>query len=243
MTSCNFVNYESLYEEFLEKYLGTEYKIDEREYKITKLEATTIDEYISLLNDGYINVEIRENLKKYLVELIEDEWFQQYPMLRWAYATRLLNGDGCKQNINRAIDILYPLSTEGYPGAMCNMADCYCYGTGVERSYERAIFLWIEASKKGHHESLCKLNLEYEIKRYKNLSDEMRLFFIYELFVASVKEKGIDVQNSKIDISGLGEEEQKKVKRIYNEGKKLQKAIYEKAKHDELFKLFLDYID
>ena len=82
MTSYNFVNYESLYEEFLEKYLGTEYKIDEREYKITKLEATTIDEYISLLNDGYINVEIRENLKKYLVELIEDEWFQQYPMLR-----------------------------------------------------------------------------------------------------------------------------------------------------------------
>ncbi len=243
MTSYNFVNYESLYEEFLEKYLGTEYKIDEREYKITKLEATTIDEYISLLNDGYINVEIRENLKKYLVELIEDEWFQQYPMLRWAYATKLLHGDGCEQDVDRAVDILYPLSTEGYPGAMSDMAECYCYGVNVEKSYERAICLWIEASKKGYYGARDKLMFEYEMKHYKNLSDEMRLFFIYELFVASVKEKGIDDQNSKIDVSGLGEEEQKKIKRLYNEGNKLQKAIYEKAKHDELFKLFSDYFD
>ena len=95
------VNYDALYDELLREYLGSEYysAIKKKvEYITTPVTASTIDEYIMLLRKGYINVEIREEVNKHLMELFEDDWFHQWPLVRWTYASRILSEEKTEEN-------------------------------------------------------------------------------------------------------------------------------------------------
>ena len=140
------VTYKNLFDDTVKYYFGDEFclPIDScANVNTTTIEATALDEYLVYLINGYINVTLVERLEKYFLELIKDKWFHQWPLVRWAYATRLLyNPKTSGKNIKRAVDILLPLAEEGYPCAVGDLAYCYRYGIGVERSYEKAICLW-----------------------------------------------------------------------------------------------------
>lgn len=69
MVTCKPIDYDVLCDELLKHYLSPEYYQATKaqiKYVVSKVTATTIDEYIRLLSEGYINVEVREELDKYI---------------------------------------------------------------------------------------------------------------------------------------------------------------------------------
>ena len=72
MTSIEKVDYDDLYEEVLSHYMGKNFPVDVKRvenYKTTKMEASTLDEYISFLIEGYINIELCSDLDNHLMDL------------------------------------------------------------------------------------------------------------------------------------------------------------------------------
>ena len=227
------LKYSTVFDETMRYYLGDEYSFirdKNNQYKTEKLKTKAIDEYLLYLIDGYINVEIDENLERYLIQVLDEEWFHQWPVIRWAYSTRLLNSKRLsKRNITRATNILLPLAQEGYPRAMCDVADCFLCGIGVERSYEKAMCLWIASSKMGYCVAHEKLKLEFGSKCSKDIPEELRLLFLNRIFWIFIEEHNIFGENGEAEISKLSEYSLKELKKIFNELRRLDKIITQKA--------------
>ena len=195
------------------------------------VEATTIDEYLVRLNKGFINVRIEERLERYLVELLKDEWFHQWAPVRWAYATRLLyNPKASDGDIRHALDIIIPLANEGYPNALNDLAYAYCYGIGLERSYEKAICLWVIASTKGQYHAQEALKQEYYLSRSKELSEELRLFLVRQVIRVLVRENNVRVTDSRPELDGLPLSVSTILKKLDNEQNRLSKTVQEKMR-------------
>ncbi len=180
----------ALYDKLLKHYLGEEYYLATQvpvNCITDKVSATTIDEYIKLLIDGYINVEPIEKLQLYLDEVLEDKWFHQWPLVKWAYAKRSLERKterGYKkrsaENSDCEIAILDALAKEGWPGAMTDVGlRGYC-GRFPTMNYECAICMWIYASKKGYHAASLCLYAQLKSREFEKLSDELKLFVVDE---------------------------------------------------------------
>lgn len=227
------IDYNYIFNDTIKYYFGDEFHLpldNCNKVDATVIETATIDEYLVFLMKGYFNATVEERLEKYLLELIKDEWFHQWPLIRWAYATRLLyKPKPSKKDIKRAVERLLPLSEEGYPCAIGDMAYCYRYGIGVERSYEKAICLWVMASKKGYHKACDCLKLEYELLCSKELSEELRLFLVNRVLWMFIEEHDIRVVNSIIYPEGLSADAAKTLNRICSEHKRLCKVVQEKA--------------
>lgn len=225
------INYVS--REIIRHYFGDDFRFPvENNVKLNTalIEATTIDEYLVFLMEGYINATIEERLEKYLMELIKGDWFHQWPLVRWAYASRLLHNEkASEQDIEYALSILLPLAQEGYPNAMCDIAYCYCYGVGLESSYERAVCLWIAAAKNGYKIAKENLEWEYESRRSKELSEELRLFLVNRIIWIFVERHDIRVEGSTIYPDKLSVDATKVLKKLCNEHKRLFKVVQEKA--------------
>jgi hypothetical protein len=196
--------------------------------------ASTIDEYIVSLMKGYMNAELEERLERYILEVIKEECFHKWPLIRWAYATRLLNKPKpSKKEIKCAVEILIALSEDGYPCAMGDLAQCYRYGVGVERSYEKAICLGVMASRKGYKNAHDFLKLEYDLSCSKELPEELRLFLVNRILWLFIKANDIPFVNyatySVIYPENLPEKVDTTLRRIYNEHKRLCKATQDKA--------------
>ena len=236
-------DYESLYNELLGDYLGSEYyplPAKNAEYKTDLVEAHTLDEYLSLLIKGYINASLRVGLDKHWMELLEDEWFLQWPLVRWSYATRLFHGQGCRANKKHAVKILLSLAKDGCPCAIHNIGICHRFSDGLEFKYELAICLWIEASKRGYYKAWEDLYNEYQMSFSKGLCDELRLIFLYEVFTGLLRSRNATRENY---IQKFDEKEQDEIKQIYNEGKRIQKRVREKLVLRFSAALFFDDTD
>lgn len=227
------IDYNFIFKETMEHYFEDDYclLLDKNpKVKMDTIKATTIDEYLVRLIEGYINTTIEEKLEKYSMDLLREGWFHQWPLVRWAYASRLLyNPDASEQDINRAIEILVPLSKEGFPSALGDIAYCYRYGIGVERSYEKAICLLVMASKKGYYKAREYLKMEYEQSRSKELPEELRLFLVNRVLWMFIEDHGLRVENSIIYHDELSADADKVLMKICNEHKRLRKAVQEKA--------------
>ena len=131
------IDYSYIFNDTIKYYLGDRFHwpLESREKVNTDvIETTTIDEYLVCLVKGYMNATIEERLERYLFEQIKDKWFHQWPLISWAYATRLLyNPKASKKDVKRAVEILRALSEEDYPCALGDMGYCYRYGIGVEQ--------------------------------------------------------------------------------------------------------------
>ena len=228
-----YIGYDSLLSEVMNHYFEDEHRLAwKKELKIKKesMNTTTIDDYLVHLMDGYVNVTIEERLEKYLMDLIKDEWFHQWPSIRWAYATRLLHSEkATEDDIERAISILLPLSKEGYPGAMCDIGYCYCYGLGVERSYERAMCLWIVSSLRGYSGANEILKWERELSRSKSLTDEIRFFLADRIFCAFIEANKVPVENKTFMLDNYSTAIQERAKKLFNEYKRLLRTVNSKT--------------
>ena len=227
------MGYRGVFEETLEYYFGSEHYPKQKalgSFELSEKEAVALDEYLACLINGHINVQILPNLEKYLMELIKDEWFHQWPMIRWAYATRLLHKEKASaKNLKRAVELLLPLAEEGFPGAMCDMAECYYKGIVVERSYERAICLWIAASRQGYKEAHTKIKLEYDSSYSKGLTDELRLFLVNRRLWIFIEEKKLQDEDGLICPEKLTEGYQRIFYKILDEHNKLLNLVAKKT--------------
>lgn len=232
MTSFDTENYESV-----------DYDMREEDPKVLEwweqihadYKAYTLDEYIRLSMDHCINVEIDSNLLKYLIELLDDPWFHQWPLLRWTYASNLLRGTWCARDVERAIDILLPMADEGMPGALHDIGYCYMYGLKWEKSYQKAISLWIQASSKDYRAAQNSLKFEYENGDYKSLPEELRLSLLREILRAFMRDKDIKGDNISCE---LDEKERKKLIKLKKEIDKLTKFVVEKERMRDASSLF-----
>ena len=227
------IDYEYIFKETISYYFKDDFSlppIDKIKVNTRMVVATPLDEYLVRLNKGFINVTLEERLERYLVELLKDEWFHQWAPVRWAYATRLLyNPKASDGDIRHALDIIIPLANEGYPGALNDLAHCYCYAVGVERSYEKAICLWVIASAKGQHDAQEALKQEYYLSRSKELSEELRLFLVRQVVRVLVRENNVRVTDSGPELDGVPSGARTILKKLYNERKRLCKAVETKA--------------
>lgn len=187
------------YDSINEKYAAEEEAYWEREYKtkfVTPHKAYTLDDYIYFLKEGAINVELDSRLNMYIMPLLEDKWFHQWPMVRQTYASRLLHGICCKRDVEGAIDILLPLADQGYAGALYDIGYCYIYGLKWDRSYEIGTYLWIESSRRDYHEAQRNLKYEYEYGGYKNMLPCFKLNFVREIKRLFMEEHEINEEDA-----------------------------------------------
>lgn len=202
------------------------------EYKSESRMVYTIDEYLMCLIKGYYNVSLRAEYDKYLMELLEDQWFHQWPLVRQAYALRLLEGRGCRKNVKQAVDLLLHLVEEDCPGTMYHLGRCYMEGLGLEQSYEKAIICWIKAGAQS------SLSAEYWSGQYHQLEEapsELMLDFLCQVKEYFLKSRGI--HNEK-DIGRLDAEDSKNYKRLCNQVDKAKKTASKKARLHEIGSFF-----
>lgn len=227
------IDYEYIFKETISYYFKDDFSLppmDKIKVNTRMVVATTLDEYLVRLNMGFINVKLEERLERYFVELLKDEWFHQWGPVRWAYATRLLyNPKASDGDIRHALDIIIPLANEGYPNALNDLAHCYCYAAGVERSYEKAICLWVIASTKGHYYAQEALKQECYLSRSKELPEELRLFLVRQVIRVLVRENKVRVTDSGPELDGVPSGARTILKKLYSEHKRLCKAVEVKA--------------
>ena len=197
--------------------------------------AYTLDEYVRLSMDDCFNVEIDSGLHKHLVELLDDPWFHQWPLLHWTYASNLLRGAWCQQDVERAINILLLMAKKEMPGALYDIGYCYMRGLKWEKSYQKGIDLWIQASALEYRVAKNSLNFEYEYGDYKTLPEKLRLRFLREVLRIFLQDRGINEESNSCTLS---EREQKELNRINKEIAKLEKTVAESERMYKATSLF-----
>ena len=230
--------YETQEEKAIEKYLEEHdpHCLHLLEDKRTYYRADTLDEYIDFLIHGFINIELRSGLDKYLMELLENEWFHQWPLVHWAYVMRLLYDAKSDRAKKKAVELLQPLVEDKCPGALHDIGYCYRHAVGLEYSYEKAIHYWILASQLGYLNSQKELIMEYNCdSKYKSLPDELRLQFHHEVTKLILKENDVDEYNipRKFD-----KKECAKFKKFCKETKKLEELVQKQQRLREIGEFF-----
>ena len=238
MTDGEIVDYDAKYLEVEERYIKEHYpelKCPDKD-KHTVHRGDTLDEYLKLLIDGYINVELRTGLEKYLMELLEDEWFHQWPFVHWAYVSRLLYKAKSDRAKKKAVERLRPLAEVKCPGALHDMGYCYMHGVGLEYSYNKAIHYWVMASQLGYLDSQTALLEEYRYgSGYKNLPEELRLQFHYEVTKLVLGENHADEQNI---YAKLNEKESEKFRKFCKATKGLEERVAKQQRLQEIGAFF-----
>lgn len=203
------------------------------EYKTDKVGAATLDAYLMYLIKGYMNATTREDLDLHIMELLEDEWFYQWPLVHWAYASRLLHGVGCRKsnkNKKKAVDILLPMARNGCPGALYDIGCCYMNGWHLEQSYVKAIYCWTMAYGKGYLIAKSALRDEYLTGRYAWHDAEIPVTLKYAFICANIN---ILIEDHKITESSINKEFNPQIRNIFrklgSEWKKLEKEIVAKT--------------
>lgn len=234
MATTKPIDYDALYDGLMSVCLGSEYYSaleNPMELIATPITATTIDEYLMLLRKGYINVGIRPELDKHLKELLEDDWFLQWPAVRCLYAetlsaTKVWDKDW-ERNKKRATEIQDPLAKEGWPSAMTYVASSWFHDSDLgPKNPNRGICLILEASRKGYLCAQRYLFWEYRSGYYKRYCEEIQMFLIYEAMMAFLAEKNATKENYG---EKLTEEELVEFNRMKNQGKKIEAVVTERA--------------
>lgn len=237
------VDFDSIYDEILKHHLGPQYYPIEDNldfYKTDKIETYTLDTYLMSLIRGYINVELSVDLDKHWMELLEDDWFLKWPLVQWSYWSRTLYGVGRRKNIKQSVKNLIPMAKSGNPAALFDIGFCHRFSGILEHDYSKAICLWIEASKRGYHKAWENLYNEYVINQYHQLNDELKLFFLFEIYSHFLENRDISLEECSKKIT---EEDMTNLRKIYNEGKRLEKTVSKKAQLRSMTALFWDEED
>lgn len=210
------------------------------EYNTETVSASTLDEYLMFLVKGHINVYLRSGLSMHLMDLLEDEWFYQWPLIHWAYASNLLRGIGCKKDVESAVDILLPMAQNGCPGALYDIGCCYMNGWGVEESYTKAIYCWLKAWEKGYLLAKEDLKPEYWTGRF-NEHDEIPTYtkhtFISNMLHWFMADRNLTEANADDKLSGF---EKNAYRKLRTQKKQLEKELIKEAPLRASANLFYD---
>ena len=230
------------YEEAEQRSYAEEYPLIEgfEKYNTETVSASTLDEYLMFLVKGYINVSLRSGLSMHLMDLLEDEWFFQWPLIHWAYASNLLRGIGCKKDIKRAIDILLSMARNDCPGALYDIGCCYMNGWGVETSYAKALYCWLKAWEKGYRKAKDELKSEYWTGRFnehEEVPTDVKHAFICEIINWFVTERNLTEMNIN---DKLDNRDKNALKKLDRQLKRLEKELIKETPLRVSAKLFYD---
>ena len=198
-------------------------------YNTETVSASTLDQYLMFLVKGYINVGLRTGLESHLMDLLEDEWFYQWPLIHWTYASRLLRGVGCKKDIKSAVDILLPMARNSCPAALYDIGCCYMNGWGVETSYTKAIYCWLKAWEKGYHPAKEDLMTEYwsgKFKTHEEVPTYVKHAFVCQILHWFMTDRNLTEKNIADKLDSWEKNEFRKLRtRVKQLEKELQKEV------------------
>lgn len=237
-----FEKAQTAYAEEQERLLAKQYPLiwGFEEYSTEHVYASTLDEYLMFLVKGYINVGLRSGLDAHLMDLLEDEWFYQWPLIHWIYASNLLRGIGCEKNILIAVDILLPMARHGCPGALYDIGCCYMNGWGLEASYAKAIYCWLKAWEMKYHPAKENLKSEYWNGRFvehEEVPTNVKYAFICEILHWFMTETNLTVQN--VD-ERLNSKEKTAFRKLANLVKRLEMELQKEAPLRAAANMFCD---
>jgi hypothetical protein len=85
------------------------------------------------------------------------------------------------------------------------------------------------ASREGYCKARECLKMEYDMRCFKELPEELRLFLVHRVLLMFIEDHNLPVVNYIIYPDGLSADATKVLSRIFNEHKRLCKAVQEKA--------------
>ena len=235
MKSYEMFDEDALCDEILKHYLEPEYYMATKRSLpcvTTKKTATTLDEYVKLLAEGYINVEIREELDQYVDVLLENEWFHQWPVVYWMYIHRAYDRkvyapykkDYVAESVEAEIKILNALAKEGWPGALADVGRCSNRIPG--KDFERRICMWIYAYRRGYLTAGGYLFAYLRSAEYEQLCDELKMFMLDGAVGWFLDNNGATESNYKETLSGWP---LKRTRELLNQSKCMRALVVEKV--------------
>ena len=80
---------------------------------------------------------------------------------KYCYSCLLMNGWGCKQDINKGIDLIAELAEQGHAQAQFKLGRYYEIGEGVNQDYKKAIIWYTKAAEQGYGKAQNNLGCLY----------------------------------------------------------------------------------
>lgn len=156
-------------------------ELDLKNYNYEVRHVRTLNECINSLIQGYAGTVLPCDLEKYFVELVQDECFFRYPLIRYMYAHILLFGywvaddyyaQSCicqGEDRELAKEILMPLAEEGLAPAQYDIAEWF-YFTGDDMNEQAQWFLM--ASRQDYPPAVKKVEHLLGMDEREKLSNE-----------------------------------------------------------------------
>ena len=125
-------------------------------YSYEERKRTTINQCLNDLIAGYADADVSMELGKHFMELMEDEYFLQWPLIRYRYASNLLTGyfGGCSEddyirgNPELGLKLLVPMAEAGLATAQYDLGRYYQW----EEHQEDIGWKWVvKASRQGYY--------------------------------------------------------------------------------------------
>ena len=156
-------------------------KLDLEQYTYELRYSRTLNEFINDLVQGYAGAILPCDLEKHFMELVQDEAFFQFPLIRYKYAHMLILGYWVSDDFRTqtclhqgedrdlAKEILLPMAEEGLAPAQYDIADWFCFGDG---KIEEKVKWILKASKQDYMPAVEKLKTFLALGTREKLSVE-----------------------------------------------------------------------
>lgn len=159
-----------------------------KKYSYDRRDPTTINQCINELVDGYADARVHMELGKNLFELIQDEWFHQFPLVRYKYASMLMHGYFCGPSEddyiegNKALgkELILPFAEAGLAVAQFDMGYGF-HSCGSDKAYEENVKWMLKASRQDYYQAHNYLKFIYDKTKYWEFSIEIQMELLKEL--------------------------------------------------------------
>ena len=159
---------------------------DFKNYSYEARPPTTINQCLNDLIAGYADSNVYMELEKHFMELMEDEYFLQWPLVRYRYASNLLLGYFCGRseddymsgNHELGLKLLTPMAEAGLATAQYDLGRHYI---SDENTRDLGLKWIIKASKQEYHRANQYLYSIWSKILYSNVSIKTKKKFFAEL--------------------------------------------------------------
>ena len=170
--------------------------IDVKNYTYELRYPKTLNAALNELAQGHAGTVIPMELEKPFMELMQDRWFFQWPLVKYMYAHILITGYWVRDNYYYqtteregedkylALEILLPMADAGLATAQYDVATHFCFG---DDQFEEMAKRMLEASKQDYPPAV------------KKLSDFLALGKREKLSIETLKEICVEVARTHID--------------------------------------------
>ena len=163
-------------------------ELELEKYSYERREPSTINQCINDLANGYADADVYMELGKKFMELLEDEWFHQIPLVRYKYASMLLRGyfnglyedNYIKGDPDLAMEILLPMAEAGLATAQYDLGLGFQFRDS-DSECEANVKWMLKASKQDYYRAHSYLDSVFTDLGYGKFSIEVQKDFLSEI--------------------------------------------------------------